>query len=294
MLRGIVAAALVTGSSAVLLAQHTATLILTSGERVTGVVGFQGEAGGWSQGRGALQVVTSDGHRASVQVDEVILIDFVGGRPSVAELEALDSDAPHVLTLRNGNIRRGRLVGLVGGEFVRWENPSGARIEVPIRNVNRVYLDQEAALAKFSTRFTGWGRAVLGGPGPSAQTPGSLERGTTRREVTVDGARAWADTGLVVQRGERVRFAATGEVSLAGGDGQIAGPAGLAALRRETSPMPELPLGALVGRVGTSRPFAIGVATESIVMPAAGLLLLGVNDDTVGDNSGSFRVTVIR
>jgi hypothetical protein len=31
-----------------------------------------------------------------------------------------------------------------------------------------------------------------------------------------------------------------------------------------------------------------------IDMPATGTLLLGINDDTLHDNSGSYRVTIVR
>jgi hypothetical protein len=61
----------------------------------------------------------------------------------------------------------------------------------------------------------------------------------------------------------------------------------------------------LIGRVGagTSRSpfgsrsagaFAIGSNREAIVMPAAGELQLGINDDKFDDNSGWFTVRIIR
>ena len=50
--------------------------------------------------------------------------------------------------------------------------------------------------------------------------------------------------------------------------------------------------GALIGRIGTGRPFGIGDQT-SIAAPGAGELLLGINDDHVADNAGAYRVTVV-
>jgi hypothetical protein len=45
----------------------------------------------------------------------------------------------------------------------------------------------------------------------------------------------------------------------------------------------------LIGRVGNTRPFVIGSESD-VTMPANGRLYFGVNDDYVGDNSGSFVV----
>ena len=57
------------------------------------------------------------------------------------------------------------------------------------------------------------------------------------------------------------------------------------------APLPRALAGALLGRIGSGQPFAIGNLT-SVVMPADGELFLGVNDDGLNDNSGQFTVTV--
>ena len=44
--------------------------------------------------------------------------------------------------------------------------------------------------------------------------------------------------------------------------------------------------GALIGKVGNSAPFLIGSNTQPILMPANGRLMLGINDDGFGDNTG--------
>jgi hypothetical protein len=48
----------------------------------------------------------------------------------------------------------------------------------------------------------------------------------------------------------------------------------------------------LIGRVGDDAPFFIGSDTEGIRVRGSGTLFLGINDETLDDNSGSFRVTV--
>ena len=55
---------------------------------------------------------------------------------------------------------------------------------------------------------------------------------------------------------------------------------------------PARPAAALIGRVGEDAPFFIGSDTEGIRVRGSGQLFLGVNDETLEDNSGSFRVTV--
>jgi hypothetical protein len=55
-----------------------------------------------------------------------------------------------------------------------------------------------------------------------------------------------------------------------------------------------MPVGGLIAKVGNSAPFPIGGNTSPIRMPANGRLMLGVNDNELGDNSGFFSVTVQR
>jgi hypothetical protein len=55
-----------------------------------------------------------------------------------------------------------------------------------------------------------------------------------------------------------------------------------------------VPAGALIGRVGQGRPFGIGDQRQSLGMPGAGPLWLGINDDNCGDNRGEFRVQITR
>ena len=57
-------------------------------------------------------------------------------------------------------------------------------------------------------------------------------------------------------------------------------------------PMPNRSGGALIGRVGGSEPFLIGDERGPIRMRESGRLSLGVNDDFLEDNRGSFRVTI--
>ncbi len=55
-----------------------------------------------------------------------------------------------------------------------------------------------------------------------------------------------------------------------------------------------MPVGALLGKIGNSAPFAIGMQTQPLPMPASGRLMLGVNDNELSDNSGFYTVTVTK
>ena len=55
------------------------------------------------------------------------------------------------------------------------------------------------------------------------------------------------------------------------------------------------PVGSLIGKIGPNGvPFPIGAGTNDIDIPANGRLYLGVNDDGLNDNSGSFDVVIYR
>jgi hypothetical protein len=47
-----------------------------------------------------------------------------------------------------------------------------------------------------------------------------------------------------------------------------------------------------VGRIGSNVPFGIGTQKQPLVMPESGRLMLGVNDNNLSDNSGTFTVVV--
>ena len=62
-------------------------------------------------------------------------------------------------------------------------------------------------------------------------------------------------------------------------------------VRNPRFPVPTLPVGALIGRVGNGVIFGIGSNT-SVQLPSTGRLFLGINEGNLDDNSGAFDVTV--
>ena len=90
-----------------------------------------------------------------------------------------------------------------------------------------------------------------------------------------------------------MRFNATGRVQLSDNAEDVAISAGSLQQRyAKSAPLPGNFAGALIGKVGNSRPFPIGNVETPIAMPAAGQLYLGINDDEVSDNRGEFIVNL--
>jgi hypothetical protein len=182
--------------------------------------------------------------------------------------------AADTLVLRNGTRVRGELVAYRNGtiEFEERSGFGGSRtIRVDRDEVLRIELDDDRS----GSSFTG------GRPG-----------GMRERQVTVSAAAPWTDTGIVVRSGQTIYLDARGEV--AWGPGRRDGPEGERnSPRNEGRPMPNRPAAALIGKVGEGENiFFIGNDTGPIRVRNSGRLYLGINDDVLTDNRGSFRVVV--
>lgn len=126
-----------------------------------------------------------------------------------------------------------------------------------------------------------------------AGTAQSIAAPASARAFVVPGNVEWTNTGMRVTRGLRLRFESTGEIRLSFAADDVAHPGGTVTPRFiAKAPMPTVRAGALIGRVGTGRPFAVPATSQPLEMPADGRLYLGINDDHVPDNSGNFVVKV--
>ena len=116
--------------------------------------------------------------------------------------------------------------------------------------------------------------------------------GMREREISVDSWVAWRDTGIDVRAGQAIYFEASGRVRW--GPNRQDGPEGERnSPHNATRPIPNRPAAALIGRVGDSSDyFFIGDDKGAVRVRSSGRLYLGVNDDYLKDNSGSFRVTI--
>ena len=260
--------------SGALQAQVTGTVVLKSGERHTG------RDIDYRHDRRLVSVRTGQDTQPRVDVGQVAYIDF-GGAPDVA-LNLTGSQ--EAVVLKDGAVIRGQVLEVAHENNADTSSPflviirdsNGQEQRLPVGRVGRVYFAGSTATTEPTT-----------GTNPSTpSTPGA--------GVVVSGKQQWTSTGIVVRRGESVTYNATGEVQLSINADDVALPAGAKSGRvSTTAPMPQTVAGALIGRIGNGAPFAISNQT-SVVMPAAGQLFLGINDDHVGDNTGEYRVEISR
>jgi hypothetical protein len=174
------------------------------------------------------------------------------------------------LVLRNGRRVEGELVGFRSGR-IEFEDSRGRVERYDREEVARIEFEQD--------RWSGGGDQ--GGGRPS---------GLRERSFSVAAAETWTDTGIEVRRGQRLWFDASGRVTW--GRDRRDGPGGEGGNHYNANrPIPSRPGGALIGRIGRD-PFFIGSDQGPIEVRGSGRLYLGVNDDFLQDNSGSFRVVV--
>jgi hypothetical protein len=260
-------------------AAERATFILADGQRVSGTLDPHGNASG-----SELSLAVGAGEIQTFDFGEVAVIDFAGGSPKASELAALPSSG-HMLAMRNGGLRMGRMAGIVNGDTVVWEEEGGARRNIRVRQIARVYLDPDSA--RYTYRYSG-------------PRPGDRQGYGSRRsaqplvsEVVVPGDQPWTDTGVDVIRGDVLRFDDQGGITFITGPNNAANAGGKAQIKSDKYPVPSAGVGALIGKVGIDgTPFLVGAGNRPVAMPASGRLWLGVNDDNFSDNSGAFRVTI--
>ena len=135
---------------------------------------------------------------------------------------------------------------------------------------------------------------VLGPPASAATS--------VSKQVSIQPRAAFTDTGLSVHAGDEVTITASGKIHFGGGritqmtPGGIAWGTQCAAIARgqaRTQPWPAQGLNcwSLIARIGSGSAIGIGEA-KTFRAPESGRLFLGINDNFVRDNSGSWSATV--
>jgi hypothetical protein len=112
--------------------------------------------------------------------------------------------------------------------------------------------------------------------------------------VTVPGDVGWTDTGLSIPSGTTITITASGVVGGMVDDGDPAGTPWSECEGDNASgpyPVPGLPCWSMIGRFGSAgTPFEVGDTTT--VVSSGGELYLGVNDNLLSDNTGSWTANV--
>jgi hypothetical protein len=291
MLRRLAVAA-VTAAATVALAGPAAgqrpsdvTVLLKSGERVTGELALFDQT--------TVDIRGASGQRQTLQWSDIVLLDFVGGARSLSSTEVATAQPQHVIVLRGGEIRHGRVVDFVNEGSPRatmvFEAQGQGRQEIRLNQVQRIYVNAFTPEARAAAGIsTGTQTGASSGSASGSLTGDGLT-------VTIPGNTRWMGTGIFVRSGERLSLQSEGTVYLRSGSTDAATPAGASDARRASgSELPGELAGALIGRVGPQGE-AFGIGDQSnISMPESGELFLGINDDELSDNSGQFTVRIRR
>ena len=243
-------------------AQPNATVVLTSGERISGQLVDMSGSG---------FTVRSSGQERELATGSVAVIDFAGDGQNLPPSELNNAGSGPGIVLSSGEWVKGRLFDVGGSNPLRLsvKTDSGQR-DFRSNEVRRVYLSRP-------------GSSSSSNPSQSSTAPGTVRVPATTR---------WVDSGVTVLQGQTITLESSGEVRLSSDPNDVAVPAGAKSGRHATgAPLPNALAGALIGRVGTGAPFGIGNQT-SVRAPATGRLYLSVNDDELNDNSGEFTVKV--
>ena len=261
-------------------AQERATVVKRDGTRISG----RFEA--WNRNTNTLYIRVSLADQQIIPLGEAAVVDVEGNGQNLPETELGPArGGDHVLVLRTGDVIRGRLGNIEGGEgsgqdneprVVTFKPNDAGERRVRFSEVRRLYL------GNFPAALTA----------PTA-TPAIAEPDVPAGAIRVPGNARWVATNVTVRRTDRVAFSTTGQVQLSSDAEDRAGSAGsLKGRYAANAPAPTLLAGALIGRVGNGAPFAIGDQTEALPMPGDGALFLTVNDDELSDNHGAFAVTL--
>lgn len=252
------AALLVTGA---VYAQDSATLTLRSGEKINGQLVDLGGVG---------YTVQVNGQERRIPQSDVAAIDFTGN--TVSDTDWAKFNGTGQVVLRSGETIDGQLTDIGG--------TSPLRLTVKTPSGDRDLTSNEVA------------RVLVARPSGAIATTGSAPSSAGATTITVPANRAWTPTGITVTKGQQLTFTATGDVQLSADSNDMATASGAKSGRYAgRAALPKTLAGALIGRIGNSTPFGIGTQ-NTFPAPASGQLFLGVNDDSFGDNQGSFEVTI--
>jgi hypothetical protein len=247
-------------ASAPSFAQEQATIVTKSGERISGSLVDMGGVG---------FTIRVGGNDRNVPTNDVAVIEFTGAGTLSADVRNRLNAGQQFVVLRNGQVIEGRLYDIGGTTPLRVtvDTPSGQR-DLTSAEVAQVYLANPSAGGANAVATTG-------------------NNGT----VTVPGNQEWVSTNINVNQGERLNISASGQVKYGPDREHTASVAGQRLQRSPNAPVPNAPLGSLIGRIDDGPAFYIG-SSKTVTMPGSGTLHLRVNDDIVTDNSGSFQVRI--
>lgn len=224
------------------------------------------------------------------------------------------------IRLKDGSVIKGKIVSFGGGKFVvvvgegttrrRELNYSAGEVEsisfdsnstaAVTSNVSANVGQQQtsgerqvsAPQVNSNTATTSVSSSANQNPAPVTTARTDVPPITLNVKVLADNtSNGWTDSKFVVQKGQRIRISANGQISL--GNGNYAAPKGIASLSDAGKLVPQAATGGLIAVIGDDNNEFIFVGSErEFVATRDGALFLGVNEGNLNDNSGRFDVKI--
>jgi hypothetical protein len=189
-------------------------------------------------------------------MDQVAVIDLVGGRPANDEIANVPASG-HYLVTRDGNGQAGTFVNMINGDTLVWRNQNNEEQRFALRDVRRIYLNPDGARTAFRYR----GTTAVGTAGQTTLAPGA---------VRVEANQPWTDTGIDVRAGELVSFRAPTRNPVRGtGSRHVDGKSDT---RSPNYPVSVMLVGGFIGG-SLSAPFPVGAITGRSACRSTGAVL---------------------
>ena len=220
--------------------------------------------------------------------------------------------------LKDGSVIRGEVVGFKDQQFTvligAGSKGRRSRTMIYVEDVESIEFDSTTAAAEGSGNEGPTQAAVGNEPvsqpttsgTPPADSAGVNERTSStttpstsppaffaiKASVKADNTNnGWTTTNYVVRKGQRLRISGSGRVSL--GKGRFSTPEGLPTVVDNGKLMPTEPTGALIAVIGDdNNDFIMIGRSRDFVAQRDGILFLGVNEDVLTDNSGTYDAVV--
>lgn len=262
-----------------LFAQERVTVVRRNSERVTGFFDD------WVRATDTVSIRVSQNDQQRIGMGNILLIAREGdaGNLPATEIEGARG-ADHLLVTQGTEVLVGRLVNIEGGDgsaqpnerrSVTFRTRDGGERRLPFTEIKRIYLGNYPQ------------------PTTAAAAPAAQNAAVPEGSVRVSANQQWTATNITIGRGDRVLFTPDGEIQLSGdADDKASANGSLKGRNAANAPMPGVLAGALIGRIGNGAPFAIGNQNVPLPMTGEGSLWLGINDDALGDNTGSLVVRI--
>ena len=263
MIRRLIASCVLAAcATGVAFAAHQATFILRNGDRVSGELTYKG---------GTSYTLNGQDYAS----DNIALIEFVPGDPPAAELSQIPTvdnnpseHERHVFVTRSGEVIFGKIYHISpDGNSITFDRREGGRQDISTDQLARVYVNPAGARQVYNN--------VMRAASPVATS------GVAPNGIAVNANQPWTDTGLTVNKGERISFISSGTIQIASrsqiapgtnprgrsrgsdrsdrGDEVTATPDGspVANVSRANYPVPVMATGGLIGRVATAQRFRL-------------------------------------